>query len=565
MASSTRGNLLRPPRISRIDVKPAIFIIVLSAAVQAQIYPPGGGYPGGGYPGGGYPGGGYPGSPYPGGRPQTGPSIPMPGGRKPKESKTANQPLPNFRGTLKQMDEKSISLELGDNRILDFKRNDKTKFFKSGSEIKTPKFDLGDQISVEASEDPSGYMTAVNVYWEKAAGGATTSSKDGTYDTWKDNPGSSQGGAKDDPDRPVLRRADSAQSKDAPKASSTDAKPSTESKPNSAEDSAPPRRESATEVAPPPARRDAEDPGPPVLKRGGAADPARERGRQNYPDTPQTSAPQQVASNGGAPAGARPSVIRGDNDEDTSMRGIERRPDDPLIRRAADAALEFTQGLPSYVTTEAITRYQSETTPANFHALDVITTEVVYENGREDYRNLTINGKKSTKSMEDSGGAWSTGEFGTVLINLFSPATSAKFHFRRDSRAANVMAKMYDFEVDHEHSGWSIHMGAQSYLPAYTGSVWIDPQTARVLRIEMEGKGLPDNFPIDHVESATDYSYVRLGDAQQYLLPVHAENLSCQRGTQYCSRNVIDFRNYHKYTGESNIKFGGETKEEKKQ
>jgi hypothetical protein len=107
-------------------------------------------------------------------------------------------------------------------------------------------------------------------------------------------------------------------------------------------------------------------------------------------------------------------------------------------------------------------------------------------------------------------------------------------------------------------------MGSQSYMPAYSGAVWIDPQTARVLRIEMEGKGLPDSFPIDHVESATDYSYIRLGDAQQYLLPVHSENLSCQRGTLYCSRNVIDFRNYHKYTGESSIKFG-EIKDDKKQ
>ena len=46
-----------------------------------------------------------------------------------------------------------------------------------------------------------------------------------------------------------------------------------------------------------------------------------------------------------------------------------------------------------------------------------------------------------------------------------------------------------------------------------------------------------------------------MGEANQYLLPVHAENLSCQRGTSYCSKNTIDFRNYHKYTGESSITF----------
>jgi hypothetical protein len=552
MAAFTIRNLWARLCISRISVKHRILLLVLSAAAQAQVYPPVG-YPGGGYP--------YPGSsPYPG-RGQTGPSIPIPGRSKSdKNSKNAGQPLPNFRGTLKQMDEKSITLELGDNRVLDFKRNDKTKFFKSGDEIKSPKFNPGDQISVEGSEDPSGYMTAVNVYWEKAAGATTgTKSDDSTYDTWKDTSGSSQSRPNDDPDRPVLRRADSSKTSDSSKTTdSTPAKDAPKSASASDTSASGPVRETATEAAPPPARRAADDPGPPVLKRGGAADPTRERARQDYPDTPPQ---QQIATNAPPPSGARPSVIRGDSDEDTSMRGLSRLPDDPLIRRAADAALEFTEGLPSYVTTEAITRYQSETTPANFHALDVVTTEVVYENGKEDYRNITINGKKTTKTMEESGGAWSTGEFGTVLINLFAPATAAKFHFRRDSRVGSITAKMYEFEVDREHSSWQIHMGSQSFIPAYTGAVWIDPQTGRVLRIEMEGKGLPETFPIDHVESATDYAYVRLGDAQQYLLPVHSEALSCQRGTPYCSRNVIDFRNYHKYTGESSIKFGGEAKD----
>ena len=70
------------------------------------------------------------------------------------------------------MDDKSISLELGDNRVLDFKRTSKTKFFKNGEEVKSPNFNPGDQISVEGPEEADGYMTAVNVYWEKAASAA---------------------------------------------------------------------------------------------------------------------------------------------------------------------------------------------------------------------------------------------------------------------------------------------------------------------------------------------------------------------------------------------------------
>ena len=504
------GNLGLSPRISPSSVKAGLLFILLPAAMMAQVYPPIGG-------GGGYPGGGYPGqSPYPGGRQPTGSGIPIPGRSKsskdPRASK-AGDPLPNFRGNLKVMDDKTVSVELGDQRVMDFRRDGKTKFFKSGDEVKVPKFNLGDQVSVEAREEPGGYMTAVNVYWEKAGGGAATKTDDGVVDTWKDDPPKTMGS------------------------------------------------EHATDVKAP-AARDAEDPGPPKLKRGGVADPARQQAKAVPELAPPNTPPadeRPVVRAAEPPQSDRPSVIRGDLDE--GVERIQQKKDEPLIRKAADAAMEFTETLPSYVCSEMVTRSMSQSTPANFQAIDVVSMEVVYENGKEDYRNIQINGKRTVKKIEETGGAWSTGEFGTVLVDLFSPATAANFHFRRDSRAGGIMAKMYDFEVDKEHSHWSIHSGSQSYDPAYTGSVWIDPATSRVLRIEMEAKGWPANFPLDHVESATDYQYVRLGDAKQYLLPIHAETLSCERGTNYCSRNVIDFRNCHKYSGESTITFGNPTKD----
>src|ERR1035438_9180878 len=128
-----------PPRILPSSVRTGILLFVVSAAALAQVYP------GGGYPGGGYPGGGYPGeSPYPGQSPI--PGIPVPGRSGRTKTNAPNQqngPLPNFRGNLKVFAEKAISVELGDKRVMDFRRTDKTKFFKFGDEVKTPKFALG--------------------------------------------------------------------------------------------------------------------------------------------------------------------------------------------------------------------------------------------------------------------------------------------------------------------------------------------------------------------------------------------------------------------------------------
>jgi len=189
-----------------------------------------------------------------------------------------------------------------------------------------------------------------------------------------------------------------------------------------------------------------------------------------------------------------------------------------VLEKARQAALGFME---TFVCQKITARYRSESHPANWQPLDVVSN-LVFENGK------------------------SKGEFGAVLVDLFSPATNAQFHYRRDSRAAGSNARMYEFEVARDNSHWAIHMASQTYQPAYRGAVWIDSVTSGVLRIEMEALGFPKSFPTDHVESATDYQYVRLSDAKAYLLPVHAETLSCQRGTNNCSRNTIDFLNYRK-------------------
>ena len=51
-----------------------------------------------------------------------------------------------------------------------------------------------------------------------------------------------------------------------------------------------------------------------------------------------------------------------------------------------------------------------------------------------------------------------------------------------------------------------------------------------------------------------DYDYVFIGEIK-CLLPVHSEALSCERGTSLCNRNVIEFRNYKKFTSDTSITF----------
>ena len=269
-------------------------LAVLGAAV-AQVGPPigyPGGYPPGGYPPG-YPGGYPPG--YPGGYPPgTGPGVPLP--RRGTDKKSKDQgPLPSFRGKLKQMDSKSLRLELDDYRVMEFRITSKTKYLKDGEELKSPQFQPGDQLSVEGSEAADGSITAVNVYWEKT--GSPTGArdnKDGGVDTWKDAP-------RDSAPRP------------------------------------------ATEAAPPPAPRAPDDPGPPRLRRGKPVEPATSAPAppQSAPTPAELSpAAPQTATNLPPPGLDLPKVaVPLDQDDDQSPLGSHS--EDPLIRRASQAALQF--------------------------------------------------------------------------------------------------------------------------------------------------------------------------------------------------------------------------------
>jgi hypothetical protein len=184
--------------------------------------------------------------------------------------------------------------------------------------------------------------------------------------------------------------------------------------------------------------------------------------------------------------------------------------------------------------------------------LDVVSADIIYDDAHETYRNVKINDRPTDRGMQEIGGSWSTGEFASTLLELFHPDTRARFRSGGASSISGVSAQVYDFTVESENSHWTVQADSQSLIAAYAGSVWIDPKTARVLRIEIQARNLPSDFPMDTVESAVDYSYVWIG-GMSFLLPVRAESLGCQRGINECRHNIIDFRNYHEFTSEIKI------------
>jgi len=444
------------------------------------------------YPGQ-YPPGQYP----PGQGPLGGGGISLPSRHKKSQKEPdASQPTISADGKTISNDGKKLVVATSDGRTLTMAIVEKTKFTRSGNDITPEKIVPRTTVHVEAAEDDDANLTAVKV------------------DLVKDAP---------------VETADEAQGRSRSV--------------NSEEDD---------DLTRPTILNNPVDvPNRPVLRRGKPKEAdSNDESNATTPDAPRVARNQPAAKPPASPDGPADFTI----DTDSDRPRIVSSPSEDLISKTKEWALTFTNGLPNFVCQQNTTRYVEQSRSEGWEALDIVTAKVVYEDGKENYREITVGGKRTNKSMLELGGSTSTGEFATTLRSLFSEGSRTQFKLYESTTVNNAPAKIYDFTVALPNSDWFINVGGQSLRPAYSGSVWIDKATAQVRRIEMHADKIPQDFPLDSIEWAVDYDEVSLGTAK-FLLPVHAENLGCQRGTPICTKNSIDFRDYHKYSGESTIIF----------
>ncbi len=517
-----------------------LFACAIASAQYPGQYPPGG-YPPGGYPPGQYPPGQYPPGRYP---PGTYPPGQGPNGRgqdgpptmkRGKGSANTTVPTTTF-GMFRVASGRQFVIEADDHRIITYRMTPQTTVQRDAKDIDIAKFTPGDRLSVDSTEDEHGIFTATAVRFEKAGTPADQAHASQGWDLPKlDGRGSSASAASREPgdERPVLRRksGDSkAEAKaDSPKEPAKELEEQIDTRPT-------------TVMKTPDTSRDPDDSGPPVLRHGG---PAQRRQPQPAPAETASAAPPPAAAPAATPA-APPSVVQFE--------------DDPVIAKAREAAAQYSGTLPNFFCQQITTRFQSDHPKTGWDALDIVTAEVAYEDGHETYKNIKVGNKAVNKSMDDIEGTRSTGEFSSILDDLLNPATGATFRRTGTDTIHGRSTVVFKYDVPRERSHWRIEAPAQLFYPAYSGSIWVDKQTSRILRIEQQAKQMPLLFPFDTIETAVDYDFVRLSTPQQFLLPVKAEVLSCQRGSSLCTRNQIEFRNYRKFGAESDITFDKDPK-----
>lgn len=228
---------------------------------------------------------------------------------------------------------------------------------------------------------------------------------------------------------------------------------------------------------------------------------------------------------------------------------------DPFLEETRRNVREYLEELPDFICQEDIERFYDFEARGAWDRADKLSYELTYSRKQgEKYKPLNSVGRPPTKSLDEAGGATSTGDFATLLAALFDPETKAMFKPAGKERLGNRQTTLYDFRVPQSTS--KLHVKALDLRPiiaGYSGTVWIDDEKKLVLRIDHAVDDLPASYPVTNSESSVDYDVVKLrGLDVECLLPIRAEFIIADRRERKYFRNLIYFKFYRKF--ETDIK-----------
>lgn len=220
-------------------------------------------------------------------------------------------------------------------------------------------------------------------------------------------------------------------------------------------------------------------------------------------------------------------------------------------------ALNYSRTLPDFICTEVTRRYAAPSKSAgdvDWRPLDMLTERLSYYEQHEDYKLIMHNTSvASNQDPKSAGGAQSFGDFGSMLKQIFEPATQAKFEWAHWHKIDGQNVMEFAYRVSQEKSQYRLIVdNDRNVITAYHGIVVVDPNTHAVLRVSVIADNIPSSFPIQSAEDVLEYGYQDIS-GQKFLLPLRV-TMTMNVG-DHLTRNDNEFRIYRKYSADAVLKY----------
>lgn len=226
-----------------------------------------------------------------------------------------------------------------------------------------------------------------------------------------------------------------------------------------------------------------------------------------------------------------------------------------LLDDMREYALNYTKNLPNYICTQVTRRHYDPSGSQTWRLADTIQEQLSYFEQKENYKVVMINGKMVTNMEHDKlGGATSSGEFGTMLREIFEPESETEFGWERWTTLRGRRMYVFNFRVRQPRSKYRIyhHDSGRSVIAGYRGLLYVDRDTGIVMRIKMDCEDLPVDFAIQSVSLDLNYDFTKIAD-QEFILPLKSELRS--REGKLLVWNETSYHLYRKFGAEATITF----------
>jgi hypothetical protein len=224
-----------------------------------------------------------------------------------------------------------------------------------------------------------------------------------------------------------------------------------------------------------------------------------------------------------------------------------------LLSKAREANGDLYRALKSFVCREEIERFKEDMKKSKTRPIDHVSTNLSFENGVEHYNDVRQN-ERSVPSLPDIMGAWSEGEFGTLLQQTGKLLEIQPVNFVSFETVNGIQTAVYRFVVPEKDSPWDLSVGTQHYKIPFTTDVWISVASGEILKIARKSIAISPETRIGEIDWDVSLGAVDLS-GRTWLLPTLARYSVSYSESKRREFNQMSFSNYKHYGSESSLKF----------
>ncbi len=223
------------------------------------------------------------------------------------------------------------------------------------------------------------------------------------------------------------------------------------------------------------------------------------------------------------------------------------------LQRVRAANEQLYNDLESFVCNEQMTRYKGSLSGDKAHQIDMLSARVSFENGTERYTNIRQN-KQPRPSIAGVAGAWSEGEFGTLLRQTQMLLMTQAVTFLRDSNLDGTPTAVYAFDVSEQDSPWDLEVGGRHYRVPFRTQVAVSQNSGQIVEIERVSTDLAAETHISEMRWSVNLAPVDL-NGRTWLLPKSGEYAVSYEESGRREWNLLSFSDYHRYGSEVALRF----------